>query len=82
MNELKIKGIYKHFKGDYYLVIDTCIDSETGKELVLYKSLYGDCILYVRPIEMFLEKVDKEKYPEVNSIYRFELQNIKSVVKR
>ena len=81
-NKLVINGIYKHFKGDYYLVIDTCIDSETGKTLVLYKSLYGECLLYVRSLEMFLEKVDKEKYPDSKSVYRFELQDIKSVVKR
>ena len=79
MSELKIKGIYKHFKGDYYLVEDVAIHSETLEKYVVYRKLYGDCELYVRPYEMFLEKVDKSKYPEVMQEYRFELQEVKSV---
>ena len=79
MNELKINGIYKHFKGDYYLVEDIVIDSETYEEMVLYKSLYGEGIRYVRPKDMFLSEVDHDKYPKIKQKYRFELQDIKSV---
>lgn len=78
MQKLKIKGIYKHFKGDYYLVEDVVTHSETKEKMVLYRGLYEDCPLYVRPLDMFLSEVDHEKYPNVTQKYRFELQNIES----
>ena len=81
MQELKIKGIYRHFKGDYYLVEDIVKYSETKEEMVLYRQLYGDNSLWVRPKEMFLSEVDHEKYPNVTQKYRLELQEIKSVKK-
>ena len=81
MQELKIKGIYKHFKGDYYLVEDIVKYSETKEEMVLYRQLYGENTLWVRPKEMFLSEVDHEKYPNVTQKYRFELQNIPSCKK-
>ncbi len=79
MNRLKIKGIYKHFKGDYYLLEDIATNSENGEKYVIYRMLYGDNNLYIRPYDMFFSLVDKEKYPEVKQKYRFELQNIESV---
>ena len=79
MRDIKINGIYRHFKGDYYLVVDIALHSETKEELVIYRALYGDNKLYARPKAMFLEKVDRNKYPNVKQEYRFELQEIKSV---
>ena len=70
--------VYKHFKGDYYLVIDIVINSETEEEMVLYRALYGDGKMYVKPYSMFKSLVDHEKYPNVKQKYRFELQNIES----
>ena len=81
MQELKIHGVYKHFKGDYYLVEDIAKDSETKEEMVLYRRLYEDGGLRVRPKEMFLSEVDHEKYPDVKQKYRFELQDIESAAK-
>lgn len=45
MQELKINGIYRHFKGDYYLVEGIAKDSETQEEMVIYRKLYEDCSL-------------------------------------
>ncbi len=72
--ELIIKGIYRHFKGNYYLVEDMAYDSETMEKMVVYRQLYGERACFVRPLSMFLSEVDKKKYPHVQQQYRFELQ--------
>ena len=59
------KGIYRHYKGSLYQVIDVAKHSETEQEHVVYRTLYGDYSLWVRPLDMFIEtvKVDGEPQP-------------------
>lgn len=71
--ELKIHGLYRHFKGGMYIVEDVAFDSETETQLVLYRALYGEGYLWARPLEMFLSEVDVNKYPDASQKYRFEL---------
>lgn len=78
MEDIKIKGIYKHFKGNYYIVEDIATHSETGEQCVVYRSLYGNGKLWVRPVRLFVDEVNHEKYPNITQKYRFELQDIES----
>lgn len=81
MRKIKINGIYKHFKGNYYIVIDIATDSESNEKYVVYRALYDGNNLWIRKLDMFLGEVDHDKYPDVSQKYRFELQDIKSVLK-
>jgi hypothetical protein len=52
------EGIYKHYKGNLYEVLTTAQHSETEEWMVVYKALYGEEGMWVRPYEMFVEKVE------------------------
>lgn len=64
--------VYKHFKGNIYQIISIALDSETLEQVVVYQQLYSPFQMYVRPLEMFLSKTDKDKYPDAVQEYRFE----------
>ena len=78
MRTLQLGRVYRHFKGDYYLAEALASDSDTGRPFVVYRKLYGDGSLWLRPLDMFLSPVDKEKYPDAAQEYRFELVEIPS----
>ncbi|SCZ77319.1 Alpha/beta hydrolase family protein [Acidaminobacter hydrogenoformans DSM 2784] len=63
-------GVYRHFKGNRYKVLDVVRHSETGLPMVLYQPLYGEGGLWVRPLEMFTEEVNVDGA----KVKRFELQ--------
>lgn len=49
---------YRHFKGNEYMVLHLAKHSETEEEMVVYQALYGERGIWVRPLNMFLEKVE------------------------
>ncbi len=57
MQSMVQPGRYRHYKGNLYEVIDIARHSETEEQLVVYRCLYGDHSLWVRPVAMFVERV-------------------------
>lgn len=68
--EIRKGQIYKHFKGDTMKILEIAKHTETEEFMVIYEH---NGIVWARPYEMFISKVDKEKYPDVEQEYRFQL---------
>lgn len=62
-------GVYRHFKGREYQVLDIARHSEDLSPMVVYRALYGDGGLWVRPAEMWLEEVDRDGYHGPRFVY-------------
>lgn len=71
-NRLRPGDIVRHFKGNRYEILYFAKDSETQADVVVYRALYGERGVWVRPMDMFLSPVDREKYPDAAQTYRFE----------
>ena len=57
-----VPGIYQHFKGKQYRVIGIATHSETGEAMVVYRALYGEQGLWVRPASMWAERIERDGY--------------------
>ena len=69
--------IYRHFKGNIYQIITLARHSEDGTKMVVYQQLYAPYEVYVRPLEMFMSRIDTRKYPNERQVYRFEKLDIR-----
>ena len=73
LREMPKRGeVYRHFKGSWYKVIGIAIDSISENKLVIYQSLAGEKMLFAKPVDSFLEEVDRRKYPWTIQRYRME----------
>ena len=59
-----------------YYIMGEARHTETDEKLMIYQALYGEKEIFVRPYKMFMEEVDRIKYPNVKQKYRFELANV------
>ena len=79
MRKVHINHIYQHYKGDKYIVVGTGTHSETLEEYVIYRALYGDGKVWIRPMSLFLDEIDHQKHPGIKQKYRFQELHVKSV---
>ena len=57
---IKTNTKYRHFKGNEYLILHIAKHSETLEDMVVYQALYGEFGIWVRPLDMFLEQVERD----------------------
>lgn len=76
MRNIELNKVYRHFKGNSYLVKEIALDSETLEEYVVYQALYGNRKTYIRKLDMFLENIDAKREDNITKQeYRFEMVN-------
>lgn len=76
MEKVKIGKVYRHFKGNYYFIVDIALNSETKERMVIYKAIYdrNDSQIWVRREAMFLEEIDQNRKDNITrQKHRFEL---------
>ena len=66
-------AIVRHFKGKLYQIIGIAVHTETAEKMVIYQALYPPFVTYARPKDMFMSKVDEEKYPEHAGVWRIRM---------
>ena len=81
MRKIELGQIYRHFKGNYYVVLDVVNDCDSNndaefRKIVIYQALYGDHLKWARRLDEFMSEVDHVKYPNVKQKYRFEEINL------
>lgn len=85
MRRIEKNCIYRHFKGNYYKVLEIayCANNheEINKKMVVYKDLASN-IIYTRDLKEFSSPVNKRKYPDVKQHWRFERINVNKALKR
>lgn len=70
---VELNCVYKHFKGNLYRVLAVALNTETEEQMVVYQDVVNTDKVFARPLDNFLSKVDREKYPDVKQESRFEL---------
>lgn len=69
---IKTGDIYRHFQGNLYQIVTVGKHAESLEDYVVYQALFGEFQVYIQSIQDFFEILDKEQYPGVQQMYRFE----------
>ena len=70
------KEVWRHLKDKLYRIGTIAQHTETEEQMVVYRAMYGAEGYFVRPLDMFMSEVDREKYPDVEAKWRFEKSDL------